>query len=667
MRFSTFGPYIDKNDIKNVIEATKLKNWYYNPYYFCEKFEREFAKYHGRKYCLLTPNCTSAIHLFLHSLNLKKTDEVIAPECTWIASVAPILQTKAKLVLCDISTENLCISISDIEKKITPNTKVIIAVNIYGNMSDFKKLKKISKKNKIIILEDAAESLGSTYFNKKSGSFGNASVFSFHRTKTLTTGEGGALLLDNKKIYDRCLMLRDHGRSKNTKEFYNQEFSFKYMPSNLMAALGCSQLKKLPLLIKKKRAIFKNYKFYLKDVMEYIQLNEDNINVKNGCWANIIIFKNQKEKIINKIIKKLKAINFYPRRLFYPISKLPAYKKKFPNRVNRNKNAYEIHKKGFVLPSSYLLNRKDVRKICEIIKDAIYTENFHSKIEKLKSVSNFENNSKIILTGANGFIGSNLSTFLEKKFQVIKLSFLKFSRLNDKAKNEYLSKLFLKHKPYAVIHLATYFSKKRDKETLEKCLKINYKNSKILFNSALNHSIKKFIYTGSNYEYLGSKKKEYPYIFSKRKFSLFLKTKKINQMNLISLYVSNVFGKYDRRKKLINYLIKNKKTNKDIKIYGSKNSKLNFVSIYDVIRIIHLSLNKQFEVKKNFLTIKYPTDFLLKKIVLIFNNFNKNITFHNTKNIGKDYLIKENDLVYKNRKFPYYEPKTNLISWLKKG
>jgi len=117
MRFSTFGPYIDKNDIKNVIEATKLKSWYQNPYYYCEKFEKEFAKYHGRKYCLLTPNCTSAIHLFLHSLNLKKTDEVIAPECTWIASVAPILQTKAKLVLCDINEKNLCISINDLKKK----------------------------------------------------------------------------------------------------------------------------------------------------------------------------------------------------------------------------------------------------------------------------------------------------------------------------------------------------------------------------------------------------------------------------------------------------------------------------------------------------------------------------------------------------------------------
>lgn len=371
IRYSTFGPYIDKEDIKTVSSALTIKKWYNKPYYYCEKLERDFAKYHKRKFALLTPNCTSAIHLFLHSLNLKSNDEVIAPECTWIASISPVYQTSAKLVLSDIDKENFCISVDDVKKKITKKTKVIISVNLYGNMANYKELEKICKKEKIHLLEDAAESLGSTYYNKKSGSFGSASVFSFHRTKTMTTGEGGILLLDNKKIFDRCRMLRDHGRGPNTKDLFNEEFSFKYMPSNMQAALGYSQFKKLPLLLKKKRKIFENYKYYLKEVAQKIYLNEDTKIVKNGLWAIIIVLKDYNSLTINKIFNILKKKNYFPRPLFYPISSLPAYIKKNKRIIKKNINAYETYKGGLVLPSSYLLKKSDIKKICSLIKDII--------------------------------------------------------------------------------------------------------------------------------------------------------------------------------------------------------------------------------------------------------------------------------------------------------
>ena len=134
--------------------------------------EKEFARFHKRKYGLLTPNCTTSIHLLLFSLNLKKDDEVIAPECTWIASVSPVIQERAKLILCDVNKNNFCISIKSLKKNISKRTKVIISVNVYGNMADYDELQKICKKRKILLIEDAAESLGS-YFNKKiSGSFG---------------------------------------------------------------------------------------------------------------------------------------------------------------------------------------------------------------------------------------------------------------------------------------------------------------------------------------------------------------------------------------------------------------------------------------------------------------------------------------------------------------
>jgi perosamine synthetase len=370
MRFSTFGPHISSFDSKYVLEAMKQKNWYIKPYYFVEKFEKKFADYHNRKYALMTSNCTSAIHLFLESLNLKKDDEVIAPECTWIASVAPVLQTKAKLILCDVENDNWCLSLKTIQKKISAKTKVIISVNIFGNMPNYNEIVKFCKKKKIYLLEDSAESLGSTYFGKKSGSFGDASVFSFHRTKTITTGEGGMLLLNNKSLFEKCRMLRDHGRGPKTKDLFNDIFAFKYMPFNLQAALGYSQFLRIKFLLKKKREIFEIYKSKLKN-NKNIQLNLDNKFIKNGCWAVAMTVKNAKQNTIKLINQALIKKKYMPRPFFYPISMLPAYRRKYKNYIyykKNNLNAYNLAKKSLVLPSSYLLNKNDIINITKIIK-----------------------------------------------------------------------------------------------------------------------------------------------------------------------------------------------------------------------------------------------------------------------------------------------------------
>lgn len=369
-RFSTFGPHISKIDQQYVMRAMKLKNWYNKPYYFVEKFEKNFARYTNRKYCLLTPNCTSAIHLFLHSLDLKQNDEVIVPESTWIASISPVFQTKAKVKFCDIDENNFCISLRSIKKLVTKNTKVIISVDVYGNMPNYRDLEKYCKIKKIILLEDAAEALGSSISKKKAGSFGDASVFSFHRTKTITTGEGGALLIDKKKMYEKCRMLRDHGRHPGTKDLFNEEFSFKYMPSNLQAALACSQLKKIKLLLQLKRKIFINYKIFLKKIESKIRMNQDDKTVKNSCWAIIIYFKEIKNEKLKNIKKKLISENFFPRPFFYPITYLPAYRKKnkkYKKFKYLNPIAYSTYKKGLVLPSSFILTKSKIKKISNII------------------------------------------------------------------------------------------------------------------------------------------------------------------------------------------------------------------------------------------------------------------------------------------------------------
>jgi len=377
-KYSMAGPLIDRSDI-NELNKMMQTGWYgKNKYFYVEKFEKMFASYHQRKYGLMTSNCTSAIHVALKSINLKKNDEVIVPDITWISTASPIKQLNAKIVFCDVSPKNWCIDYKKVQKLITKKTKAIIAVNLYGNMPDMKKLKTLCKKNKIHLFEDAAEALGSVQNNIKAGKFGLASFFSFHRTKTITTGEGGALVLNNKKVFTKCRMLRDHGRHPWSKDLFNEEFSFKYMPSNLQASLGCSQLSKIKLLLKLKRNIFLNYKYYLKKIENKISMNQDDTKIINSCWSNIIYFKTSQIKTIQKIKSELIKNNFFPRPFFYPLTSIPAYKKINKNLKkfkNQNPIAYKTYKRGIVLPSSYLLKKKQIKKICLIITKLVIEEN----------------------------------------------------------------------------------------------------------------------------------------------------------------------------------------------------------------------------------------------------------------------------------------------------
>ena len=205
------GPWITDLEIKTVEEAMR-NGWYENPYWYCEELQREFAAYHNRKYALMTPNCTSAIHLLLSALGVEAGDEVIVPECTWIATAAPISQLRAIPVFCDIERESWCLDPDSVERSITPRTKAIIAVDLFGNMPDMNRLQAIADRHRVSLIEDAAEAVGSSLDGRKAGQFGVGSVFSFHRTKTMTTGEGGMLLLDDDRLFERCTILRDHGR-----------------------------------------------------------------------------------------------------------------------------------------------------------------------------------------------------------------------------------------------------------------------------------------------------------------------------------------------------------------------------------------------------------------------------------------------------------------------
>ena len=221
--------------------------------FFVEKFEKEFARFIGSKYCISTNNGTDALILSLKSLGVKKGDEVITVCNSFYASAGAIVACGAKPILVDCDSRYQ-IDIEKIKKKITKKTKAIIITHIYSYSNDMDKIIKICKKNKIFLIEDAAEVLGLKYKNNYCGSFGDISTFSFYANKQLTTGEGGMISTNNPKVYKKCKSLRNLCFG-NKQRFNHEDIGWNYRLTNIQAALGISQLKRLDKVVKRKMYI----------------------------------------------------------------------------------------------------------------------------------------------------------------------------------------------------------------------------------------------------------------------------------------------------------------------------------------------------------------------------------------------------------------------------
>ena len=246
-------PYIDSRDVKKVSMAAK-NGWGDACFENIKKFEKKFKKKYDLNYVSATSSGTGALHLGLKALGLKKGDEVILPDTTWVSCANAILYVGAKPVFADIKEDTWCIDPIDIEKKITKKTKAIMAVHLYGNVCDMNAIIKIKNKYNLYLIEDAAESLGAKYNNKFVGSFGDVSIFSFHGTKTITTGEGGMFVCKSKKIWNNYNIIHNMGKNpKEAKYFFLDVVGLKYKISNLQAALGESQLDKVDYIIQMKK------------------------------------------------------------------------------------------------------------------------------------------------------------------------------------------------------------------------------------------------------------------------------------------------------------------------------------------------------------------------------------------------------------------------------
>jgi perosamine synthetase len=357
------GPWITEHEVQTVADAMR-NGWYENPYWYCEELQREFASYHNRKHALMTPNCTSAIHLLLTAIGIEEGDEVIVPECTWIATAAPINQLRAVPVFCDIERDSWCLDPESVERSITAQTKAIIVVDLYGNMPRMAELQAIADKHGLFLIEDAAEAVGSTLQGTKAGQFGIGSVFSFHRTKTMTTGEGGMLLLDDDRLFERCTILRDHGRHPGSATYLNEEVAYKYMPFNVQAALGYAQFQRIGELVAKKRWILNSYKEKLADLPD-VEFNIEPADVVNGAWITAMVPGASYGLDKHELMQRLAKVGVPSRPFFYPLSSLPAYPCAEEVYRARNPVAYDISSRGINLPGAMNLTEQQIDFVCD--------------------------------------------------------------------------------------------------------------------------------------------------------------------------------------------------------------------------------------------------------------------------------------------------------------
>lgn len=336
--------------------------WGANCYDYIYRFRDLLKSYLNVPYVIPTSSCTGALHMALAALDITVGDEVIVPEITWIATASPVSYLGATPVFVDVLEDSWCIDPQAIKDAITKKTKAIIVVHVYGNLCEMDEIMSIAKEHGIPVIEDAAEGLGSVYKGRKAGSIGDMATFSFHGTKTATTGEGGALIVQSPELYEKILVLESHGRAPGiSKQFWCENIGYKYKMSNVEAAIGTAQLERIEQLTDRKREIFSAYKQQLGNRSE-LHLNPEPANTTNTYWMTTVVFDKTVALDRKHLLQNMEAANIDARVFFYPLSMMPPFKSKPENTVS-----YALYERGINLPSYHDITIDEIKRVCDVI------------------------------------------------------------------------------------------------------------------------------------------------------------------------------------------------------------------------------------------------------------------------------------------------------------
>ena len=356
-KFYPTNPIINTTDTLRLIKICLDKN-FPNENVLTKKLENILKKLLKVRHVILTTSGTSAIYLALRANDIGKGDEVIIPNITFPATANAVHMTGAKVILADVCQENLLLNVDLIKTKFSKKTKAIIPVHISGRGNNIINLKKFADKKKVTIIEDAAEALGSRYKNKSLGTFGACGCFSLAPNKIITTGQGGILVTNDKKLYKKIILLRDQGRyrdKKNESRYIYKGFNFKF--TDLQSGLGLSQIKSFK---KRKERLLNIFKYYKKNLIQRKNFKIIGFDIKSGelpLWTDVYCTR---AKSLYNYLKKKGIIC----RLFWePINTLKPYKKSFKNLQTSKKLKNNL----MWLPSGQDLKKNELKFICSSI------------------------------------------------------------------------------------------------------------------------------------------------------------------------------------------------------------------------------------------------------------------------------------------------------------
>lgn len=355
-------PSITELEIEYVNDAIR-NGWGTRCYDYIERFEEAFKIHLGVKYAIATSSATGALHMGMAALGIGEGDEVILANSNWVASLAPILYLGAKPVFVDINENDWCLNSREVSKSITSKTKAIMAVHLYGNLCEMEELSKIAQNNGIHLIEDAAEAIGSVYKGNRAGSIGVFGAFSFHGTKTMTTGEGGIFVTNDLDLYNNVLTLSNHGRDRaQKKQFWSDRLGFKYKMSNVQAAIGLGQIERIDSLINRKREIFQFYNESLKSDHR-VKMNPLFKDRESGYWINNIVFDASTGFTRDVITNAFTSSNIDARVFFWPLSTLPFVDKDVDTPL-----AFDIPNRAINLPSFHDITLDEQDRVINVIK-----------------------------------------------------------------------------------------------------------------------------------------------------------------------------------------------------------------------------------------------------------------------------------------------------------